>query len=105
MVRDLLQLNTFYKKSILALSAVFVALLVTYMVLVASLFSKGNERVAVERDIVAAKTRIALLEAEYLQAVDSLTLARAHELGFVDSGIDFFVSRRTETLSLNTQNE
>jgi hypothetical protein len=105
MIRDLKQFNTFYKKAIAILGCMFFVLVIFYGILVNALFSKGNERVAVEREIVAAKTRIAILEGEYLQAVDSLTLARAHDMGFVDCDIDLFVSRRTESFSLNTQND
>ncbi|GMU74125.1 MAG: hypothetical protein AMXMBFR44_3240 [Candidatus Campbellbacteria bacterium] len=105
MVRELLQLNTFHKKAITALFGVLVMLLFAYGLLMSRVILQVMARNDIERSIAGATADIAFLESEYMKMADSLTLARAHELGFVDTHVSLFVSRRADAFSFRTNAE
>lgn len=105
MVRDLLQLNTFHKKAIVALFFTCCLLGGAYLTLMKETVAHTMARQAVERSLTETAGEVALLEAEYMQVMDSLTLARAHDLGFVEADVALFVSRRTHTLSFRSDSD
>lgn len=105
MVRELLQLNTFHKKAIVALFFVCCLLGGAYMTLMKETVAHTMTRQAINRSLTETASDVALLEAEYMRFMDSLTLARAHDLGFVEADVALFVSRRTHTLSFRSDSD
>lgn len=102
MIRDLIQLNTFHKKAIVALFCVLVVLLVSYFTFISRIMVQTVARDDINRSITEAAAELAFLEAEYMKAADALTLARAHDMGFVDASVSLFVSRRADSFSFRT---
>jgi hypothetical protein len=105
MVRDLLQLNTFHKRVIVALIGIFCAFAVTYGVLVRETVAHVVARRVLEESTTQMAGDVSVLEGKYMAAGDSLTLSRAHALGFVDSNVALFVSRHVNTYSFRTAAE
>ncbi len=105
MVRELLQLNTFHKKAITALFLVCFLLGGVYVTLMKETVAHTMTRQVVIRSLTETAGEVAFLEAEYMRVMDSLTLARAHDLGFVETDVALFVSRRTHTLSFRSDSD
>lgn len=97
MVRELFQLNTLHKKVIVALIGAVLTLVTMYGILVRQTVAHVVARKVVEQSITDMASEVSLLEAEYMDTMDSLTLSRAEQMGFVEAEVALFVSRRTLT--------
>lgn len=85
----------------MALVVAVVVLIVSYGALVKQTISHTVARKGLESSIVDMSGKVSLLESEYMQRLDKLTLERAYDLGFVEKDVALFVSRRAQGLSRN----
>lgn len=92
MVRDLFQLNTLYKRLFIGGIAVFVVLCGAYGFLLKQTVASVVERRSIESHRAELSARVSMLEADYIRATDSITLAHARERGFVSVSATRFVS-------------
>jgi len=105
MVRDLLQLNSFEKRALLALVAVLLVSVVSYGALVKKTVANVVERRVVESETADLAAHISTLELQYMQALEAVTLEKALSLGYVETKPQVFVSRSTQPLSVRYSNE
>ncbi len=104
MVRDLLQLNTLCKRLFTGLVVLFIVICGTYGFLLKQTVASVVERKSLELEKSELASRVSALEADYIRAADTLTLSRAHELGFVTTTDVRFVSRASDSFSFAYQN-
>lgn len=105
MVRDLLQLNTFYKRLFLGLLGVFVVLCAAYGIFLKQTVASVVERRSLEGQRSELAAQVSVLEAEYIQEGNAITREKATELGFVPVTASRFVSRAPKTFSFNSADE
>ncbi|MEK7579544.1 MAG: hypothetical protein AAB460_03390 [Patescibacteria group bacterium] len=105
MVRDLLQLNTVYKRLLIGCVVLLVSLLATYGLLLKQTVAHVVLRKSFEEDRRDLTARVGTLERTYLGAMNGLTLDAAMEKGFIEKTPERFVARTKETLTLNYSNE
>jgi hypothetical protein len=101
MVRDLLQLNTFYKRVLIGALGLFVVLCAMYGIFLKTTVGSVVERRSLEGKRAELAAHVSVLEAEYIREGNRITRARATELGFVAITPTKFVSRDHQTFSLN----
>ena len=82
MVRDILQLNTFYKKALIMLGIAICAIGLLYGVLIKQTIAHVVERHRIENDMSELASTVSRLEATYMHTVEDITLAQAYDLGF-----------------------
>ncbi len=105
MVRELLQLNTIHKKIIITLFGVLMLLVVAYGALISRVVMQTMAHNDIDNTLALTTSDVAVLEAQYMDLIDALTLSRARSLGFVETGVALFVSRRADTFSFRTEVE
>lgn len=105
MVRDLLQLNTFYKRLFIGASGLFIVACAMYGIFLKTTVGSVVERRSLEGDRAELAIRVSALEAEYIREGNKITRQRAAELGFVAVTPVTFVSRDRQTFSLEYGSE
>ncbi|MCR4274470.1 MAG: hypothetical protein NUW02_00245 [Candidatus Campbellbacteria bacterium] len=101
MVRDLFQLNTFYKKTIAGLCLILVGMIAMYGVLEFQTYARIVAQETLEQNMVDVSASVSTLESDYMRRMGLLTLDEAHLRGFIDTDVSFFVSRQAQTLTLH----
>ncbi len=101
MVRDLLQLNTLYKRLFIGCSVALLVLAGMYGFFLKQTIASVVERRLLEHERAELAARVSTLEARYIAIGESVTIARAHELGFVNVTEPHFVSRAPHAFSFN----
>ncbi len=105
MVRDLLQLNTLYKRLLLGCVALLVFCLASYGFLLKQTVAHVVERKSIEQERRDLAAKVGTLERAYLGAMNTLTLDAAREKGLGEKAPQRFVTRTKETLTRNFTNE
>jgi hypothetical protein len=105
MVRDLLQLNTFYKRLFLGSLGLFVILCTSYGIFLKQTVASVVERRGLEGQRAELAAQVSVLEARYIQEGNAITREKARELGFVPVTASRFVSRAPKALSWQVTNE
>lgn len=100
MVRDLLQLNTLYKRLFIGLVGVFVVLCAAYGIFLKATVGSVVERRSLEGKRAELAANVSMLEAAYIREGNRITRERAREMGFVAVTPEQFVSRTHPTVSL-----
>jgi hypothetical protein len=105
MVRDLLQLNTFYKRLFLGLVGLLVVFCASYGFLLKQTVAAVVERRSLETRRAELAAQVSVFEARYIQEGNAITRQKASELGFVPVTATRFVSRSLKTFSFNSADE
>ena len=104
MVRDLLQLNNHQKRFFAGILTCIALFAIFYGTLVKQTVAHVVARRAVETETADLSAHVSLLEEKYMKALTSITLERAHAMGFSEASPAFFVSRDRDTLSVRYDN-
>ncbi len=104
MVRDLLQLNNLQKRFFVGVLTCIAVFAVLYGTLVKQTVAHVVSRRTVETETADLSAHVSLLEAQYMTALQSVTLDRAYAMGFSEASPVFFVSRDRDTLSVRYDN-
>ncbi len=106
MVRDLLQLNTLYKRIFLSSLGLFIVLCGTYGIFLKQTVASVVERRSLEAQRAELAANVSVLEAAYIREGNAITREKARELGFVAVTAERFVSRSPkQALSFEYSNE
>ncbi len=105
MVRDLLQLNTLYKRLFIGGVSLFVVLCATYGIFLKTTVGSVVERRSLEGKRAELAAEVSVLEADYIREGNKITRQRSTELGFVPATPVKFVSRTPQTFSVKYSNE
>lgn len=105
MVRDLFQLNTFYKRLFMGCFSVLVLLCAAYGLFLKQTVAAVVERRAMEARRTELAAHVSILEARYIQEGNAITRDKALELGFIPVTATRFVSRAPKTVSLKLVDE
>lgn len=96
--------QTFEKKAFIMLSAIIVLLVVSYAYGIISTISFVLERRSIETETKNIYATLSSKEAQYLSQMDSLTIEKATEMGFVQTkNIGYATVASSRTLTLNTR--
>src|SRR3989344_6598208 len=105
MVKDLLQLNTLYKRLFLGLLGLFIVVCAAYGIFLKHTVASVVERRTLETRRAELAAQVSVLEARYIQEGNAITREKALELGFVPVQTTRFVSRAGETFSFKSVDE
>lgn len=103
MVRDLLQLNTIYKRFFMGAALTFVFLCVLYGAFLKTTVASVVERRSLEAARAELAARVSVLEAAYIREGSVITRQKASELGFVAVTPKSFVSRAPHAQAFSLQ--